>query len=499
MKNIKTKIVSVILTLAVLITLLPVNTFAKTSAISVFSKSDMVDVKISGDTVNFDITKSVKDLASKFSKAGKSVKVTLTYYNGESKEIKKTYSNAKKFSVKFDTTCKMHYTVVFQPSYYANQETHYGYEYVILDVDGQDASPSVPSISTGTTTGSVDNNTNTDNSNNSDVSCNITNNNKVNLGSGFYSLVGPTEIVTLDSNEDYSLSVNVPSSAKDVYFVAYAQTPTNMNVNVTGFKSGERTFTENNWVKATVDKDMLLSYVNTNYKAGTLKATFKPETSGNYIFMIMYGDKTTHPESPDKGCYALNTNNSDTNTNIYVQVPKIAKVGNITEKDFVVQFANYATLDGLDYKICKAGSNKIVKRNQTTLAMDTIHLGASCVYTMQVRGYRFVDGQKVYSKWSAKRYIVAVPLVKKEQTKKTIKANSVNVQWNKVQGATKYIVAFSKDGKHFKKICETKKTNYKYHKRLASKQYFRITAVKKVLGKTIKSTPYDLMVYYYKI
>lgn len=495
MTKVKSKVLSFVLLFAMLITILPVNTFADTNAISVVAKSNMADVKISGDTVNIDITKSVKDLAKMFSKVGKEVKVTLSYFDGEPKEITKTYSDATKFSVKLDTTCKMYYTVEFKPSYYANKETHYGYEYVNLEVKGKDASPSAPEISTGSTTTSVDTNTNTDNSN-SNVNGNVSG--SMDLNDGFFTLAGPTENVSVDGNKPYTISVNVPKNARDVYFVAYTQTPTNMNVNVSGFKSGEKTFTDKNWVKATDDIYMLLSYVNINYQTGNLTANFTPETSGNYRFMIMYGDRTTKPDSSDVGCYPLNTDDIN-NSVINVQVPKIAKVGNITAKDFVVTFSNYATLDGLDYKVCKAGSDKSVVKKQTTMAADTIHLNASCVYTIQVRGYRFVDNKKVYSKWSAKKYIVAVPVVKKEQTKKTIKANSVNVQWNKVKGATNYIVAFSKDGKHFKKLCETKKTNYKYNKKIATKQYFRITAVKKVAGKTVKSTPYDLMVYrYYK-
>lgn len=239
-----------------LITILPVNIFADTNAISVVAKSNMADVKISGDTVNIDITKSVKDLAKMFSKAGKEVKVTLSYFDGKPKEINKTYSDATKFSVKLDTTCKTYYTVEFKPSYFANNETHYGYEYVNLELNGQNASPFATEISTGSTT-SVDTNTNT-NTDNSNVNDNASGN--MDLNDGFFTLVGPTENVS-------------------------------------------------------------------------------------------------------------------------------------------------------------------------------------------------------------------------------------------VNGATKYIVSFSKDGKHFKKLCETKKTNYKYKKKIATKQYFRITAVKKVAGKTVKSTPYDLMVY----
>lgn len=59
----KSKVLSFVLLFAMLITILPVNTFADTNAISVVAKSNMADVKISGDTVNIDITKSVKDLA----------------------------------------------------------------------------------------------------------------------------------------------------------------------------------------------------------------------------------------------------------------------------------------------------------------------------------------------------------------------------------------------------------------------------------------------------
>ena len=211
----KSKIISFVLLFAMLITVFPVNTFADTSAISVYAKSDMVKVNISGDTVNFDITNSVKDLAKKFSKAGKNVKVTLSYFDGDSKEINKSYSNATKFSVKFDTSYKMHYTIEFKPSYYANKETHYGYEYVILDVNGTEGSPVVPDISTGSTS-STNSNTNTSG--------------KMDLGDGFAALTGTPESVFVDSNKTYTLNVKVPSSARDIYFVAYASSPTNLQI-----------------------------------------------------------------------------------------------------------------------------------------------------------------------------------------------------------------------------------------------------------------------------
>lgn len=65
MTKVKSKVLSFVLLFAMIITILPVNTFADINAISVVAKSNMADVKISGDTVNIDITKSVKDLAKR--------------------------------------------------------------------------------------------------------------------------------------------------------------------------------------------------------------------------------------------------------------------------------------------------------------------------------------------------------------------------------------------------------------------------------------------------
>lgn len=491
MENIKKRLLTLVLAVAVVVTMLPANTYADVNKVSVYSKSDNAQVDIVGNVVNIDITKAIKQLASTFKSAGNTLKVKVSWFDDSAKEVTKTFSKTSKLAVTLDTSCKVTYTIELEPSYTSVGKTSYSYEYVIIAVDGQDGVPSEPSVSGGTSSsvsGDVNNNTN------SSVSGGVNTNNSSDLGNGFSLLFRTEEPVYMEKGQVYNISATVTNAVKDIYFAVYSNTPVSMKENLTGLKSGKGTYSADKWYYSAKDNFyMLMTYANTNYKAGNLKVVFTPSQSGTYMFSCFVGDNTSSSESD----YCYNLINT-TQPTIKVATPKVSKIEALSETNYLAYVTNVATLEGLEYKVCKKGSSKAYKSGTSTMSMLNLNkLKASSVYSIQVRGYNYLNGKKVYSNWSKKKYFVSVPVLKKSQTKKTVTANGVNLQWKKVTGATNYIISYSKDGKKFTKLGETKKTNFKVNKNMLTLQYFRIIAVTKVNGKTVKSIPYNVTVSFY--
>lgn len=484
MKNIKKRLLTLVLAFAVLVTMLPVNSYADVNTVSVYSKSDNAQVDIIGNVVNIDITKAIKNLASTFQNAGDKLKVKVSWFDNSAKEVTRTFSKTSKVAVTLDTSCKVTYTIELEPSYTSLGETSYSYEYVMISVQGQDGTPSEPSVSSGTSS-SVSEDVDTGNNNNTSSS---------DLGNGYYLLFCTDEPVYLEKGQQYEISATVTTAIKDIYFAAYSNTSVSMQENLTGLKSGKGAYSSDKWYYSAKDGFyMLMTYANTNYKEGNLKVVFTPSQSGTYMFSCFVGDSTTSSKSD----YCYNLVNT-TQSNVKVATPKVSKIEALSETTYLAYVTNVATLDGIEYKVCKKGSNKAYKSGTSVLpTLNLNNLKASSVYSLQVRGYNYVDGKKVYGKWSAKKYFVSVPVLKKSQTQKTITTKGVNLQWKKVTGATKYIVSYSKDGKKFTKLGETKKTSFKVNKKMQFMQYFRITAVTKVSGKTVKSVPYNVTVTLY--
>ena len=477
MENIKKRLLTLVLAVAVVVTMLPANTYADVNKVSVYSKSDNAQVDIVGNVVNIDITKAIKQLASTFKSAGNTLKVKVSWFDDSAKEVTKTFSKTSKLAVTLDTSCKVTYTIELEPSYTSVGKTSYSYEYVIIAVDGQDGVPSEPSVSGGTSSsvsGDVNNKTN------SSVSGGVNTNNSSDLGNGFSLLFRTEEPVYMEKGQVYNISATVTNAVKDIYFAVYSNTPVSMKENLTGLKSGKGTYSADKWYYSAKDNFyMLMTYANTNYKAGNLKVVFTPSQSGTYMFSCFVGDNTSSSESD----YCYNLINT-TQPTIKVATPKVSKIEALSETNYLAYVTNVATLEGLEYT--------------STMSMLNLNkLKASSVYSIQVRGYNYLNGKKVYSNWSKKKYFVSVPVLKKSQTKKTVTANGVNLQWKKVTGATKYIISYSKDGKKFTKLGETKKTNFKVNKNMLTLQYFRIIAVTKVNGKTVKSIPYNVTVSFY--
>ena len=225
MENIKKRLLTLVLVVAVVVTMLPANTYADVNKVSVYSKSDNAQVDIVGNVVNIDITKAIKQLASTFKSAGNTLKVKVSWFDDSAKEVTKTFSKTSKLAVTLDTSCKVTYTIELEPSYTSVGKTSYSYEYVIIAVDGQDGVPSEPSVSGGTSSsvsGDVNNNTN------SSVSGGVNTNNSSDLGNGFSLLFRTEEPVYMEKGQVYNISATVTNAVKDIYFAVYSNTPVRM-------------------------------------------------------------------------------------------------------------------------------------------------------------------------------------------------------------------------------------------------------------------------------
>jgi hypothetical protein len=120
----------------------------------------------------------------------------------------------------------------------------------------------------------------------------------------------------------------------------------------------------------------------------------------------------------------------------------------------------------------------------TTATNYTIkNLKAGTTYTLAVRPYVKVDDTVI---WGDYKTIVtsttpATPTVKASSTK-----NTATVSWNKVTGATGYVVYMQDEFGDYEKIGTTKNTSYTRKKLTKGETYyFRVRAYKTVDGKNI--------------
>lgn len=108
-------------------------------------------------------------------------------------------------------------------------------------------------------------------------------------------------------------------------------------------------------------------------------------------------------------------------------------------------------------------------------------------FKFKVRSYVYDENQqKVYSSYSSEKVIVPRATVK---NKKLVKGK-VKLTWSKVSGAKNYSVYLSSNnGKSFKKIGTTSKTNYTISKKLG--YYKDYTVYVQVNGVKYKSKKYN--------
>ena len=145
---------------------------------------------------------------------------------------------------------------------------------------------------------------------------------------------------------------------------------------------------------------------------------------------------------------------------------------------YKVQFINEATKK-------TALSDEI---NVVSFSFDK--LKADSLYSVRVKPFKYVNGKKKYGSWSSKKYAISGVSIL-DKSKKTITNKSIRVYWKKVKCAKSYEVYYSKhNNKGWKKADTTKKTSYLLNMKGFSPDwtYYRIIAVTKKGGKTIKSS-----------
>lgn len=167
-----------------------------------------------------------------------------------------------------------------------------------------------------------------------------------------------------------------------------------------------------------------------------------------------------------------------TNINVYYFLVNV----NTTQSGYEWQFAN------------TAGK---VKKTQTTSGFSSLHLQNfinGTFYKYRVRPYMTFDGKNTYAAWSAWKYI---GVVKKGNYKAT--KSSIQITWDKLKGAKKYIVyASKKESSGYQKIktvsASKRKATLKKLKGKAlkkgTKYYFKIIPVAKIGKKFVKADSY---------
>ncbi|MDE6025496.1 MAG: hypothetical protein K2G45_08590 [Lachnospiraceae bacterium] len=123
------------------------------------------------------------------------------------------------------------------------------------------------------------------------------------------------------------------------------------------------------------------------------------------------------------------------------------------------QFAIY-TLDGKK-KLKTITTNDNIYEN-IDLSLKTVRNNG---FQVMARGYTKINGKKCWGAWSAKKVVIAPPVVKCPD----VRTSTATVKWNKISGATKYYVYVAKNCpslfgiKNYKRVAtvNAKKTSYK--------------------------------------
>lgn len=110
------------------------------------------------------------------------------------------------------------------------------------------------------------------------------------------------------------------------------------------------------------------------------------------------------------------------------------------------------SVDGYEYKIAKSNGKKVASKTingSYTNYFSQNKVSNSMVYTVRVRAFSTICGQKKYGAWSDKCYCFTQPQLKTAK----VSNNRLTVKWNKVSGATGYEIYVSqKPTKGYKKV-----------------------------------------------
>lgn len=198
-----------------------------------------------------------------------------------------------------------------------------------------------------------------------------------------------------------------------------------------------------------------------------------------------------------------NSDSSDTEEDEKISVPSI-EIKEVKHSYDLSSYSSYyaflkkypSNIDGVEYEVYNKSGEKVYFSSTNDTEMYIADIKKSGIYYIRARAYRYDEnGKEVCSKW-AKKYFITAPRVKDLKSNKDVKINSVNLKWNKVSGASKYIIYCSKKSNGgWKKVGTTKRTSLKVTKFNGKKisitngneYYFKIEAIGKINGKTLIS------------
>lgn len=189
-----------------------------------------------------------------------------------------------------------------------------------------------------------------------------------------------------------------------------------------------------------------------------------------------------------------------------VGTPSVSKVKMVGANVGVV--LNRVACDGYEYGIYKQKSGTLVK-SESSISNSTSFYGLSrkTVYYVRARAYVYAsNGNKIYSRWSSKKYFVPQPKISKKSSK--LKQNRIILKWTKVSGANKYTIYIRKrGGKKWSKVKTVSGnkssytiTNYKGKRINVRNNSYEVTvkASAKIGGKTYNSGKNDYIYTYVK-
>lgn len=159
------------------------------------------------------------------------------------------------------------------------------------------------------------------------------------------------------------------------------------------------------------------------------------------------GTQTTSQPSASRTPYGYPTSSPGATYSQNVQLPAAPAVQTVKMSGSNVGIIlDSVACDGYEYHIYKKKTGQLVKTETSTLNTTTLYgLGRKAVYYVQARCYTYDSlGDKIYSKWSSKKYFVPQPKIRKGASK--LRKSSITLKWAKVTGATKYTIYMRKRG-----------------------------------------------------
>lgn len=179
-------------------------------------------------------------------------------------------------------------------------------------------------------------------------------------------------------------------------------------------------------------------------------------------------------------------------TGIYTLPGKVTNVKQERWYYFILTFNatwdKQDAVDGYEYYVYKSNGKVKEKGTVTSNSLSVNDISNSMVYTVKVRAYKTINGEKVYGAWSKKAYFFTQPRV----TKAKVSSKKLTVKWGKVNGATGYDVYVStKETSGYKKVKSVGKNTrsvtikkFKGKKISSKKTYYVYVVTKKKVGST---------------